>query len=258
MLSKNKIKLIKSLELKKYREKENLFVVEGDKLAKELFLSSKYNISSLFATQEWLKQNPNFEKYFPRDTSIISKDDIKKISALTTPQDVICLAELHKTEQQEIKYNDQLVLVLDRIQDPGNMGTIIRVCDWFGIDNIICSPDSVDFYNQKVIQASMGAVFRVNVIYRELDPLFKSIQHLNIPIYGATLDGENLYNSKLTENGILIMGNESKGIDNCLIPYINKKVFIPFFPKDNKRSESLNVGVATAIICAEFRRRQMQ
>jgi TrmH family RNA methyltransferase len=253
MLSKNKIKWIRSLENKKARDAEKLFIAEGHKIVGEL-LHSAISTVALFSTQEWIEQNSNYKKYFPKDTFILKKDEIDKISFLKTPQEVVAIAQIPEFKIAPILLTDKLTLILDKLQDPGNLGTIIRLADWFGIENIICSQDTADAYNPKVVQASMGAIFRVKIIYSDLVELIPQIKKNNIPIYATALDGENIYNTKLSDNGIIVMGNESKGVNDKLQSFADKKLFIPNYPLGSKNTESLNVGIATAIICSEFRR----
>jgi RNA methyltransferase, TrmH family len=254
MLSKNKVKLIKSLEYKKFREKENLFLVEGEKLLQEL-LRSNFTIRAIYATEGWMHDNPEtYNKLFPIIEQL-TQQELEKASLLKTPQPVICLVDIPQKIFKIDNLQDKLSLVLDSVQDPGNLGTIIRVADWFGIENIICSTDCADVYNPKVIQSTMGAIFRVHVNYIELASFFQSCHSLNLPIYGTLLDGENIYKKNLTPHGVIVLGNESKGIHSKYHAFISNKLFIPFFPEGKKRSESLNVGTAAAITCAEFRRR---
>jgi len=254
MLSKNKTKFINSIKKKKYRELSRCFFVEGEKLVDEL-IHSDIQITDILSTSDWLDKN----KYnLPSNIEIseISDADLKKISSLTTPNKVFAIAKQPEFNFNKDEIQNELSLILDNINDPGNLGTIIRIADWFGIKNIFCSHESVDVYNPKVVQASMGALYRVKVHYVDLEsflPQFK--QYENFHIFGTFLEGENIYNEKLDKNGFIIMGSESHGISEYLKPYINKKLFIPNYPGNFKTSESLNISVATAIICSEFRRR---
>jgi TrmH family RNA methyltransferase len=186
------------------------------------------------------------------NVEIVSEKTMQRISSLKTPQGILALVKIPKSEFFVEAHNTGLVLVLDTIKDPGNLGTIIRIADWFGITDIVCSESSVDCYNPKVVQASMGSVFRVNMHYLELgDMLFKA-QQLKIPIYGSTLHGTNLYTEDLKPAGILVMGNESEGISAHLLKFIDHKITIPHGNLNESSTESLNVAVATGIICAEF------
>jgi len=254
MLSKNKTKFINSIKKKKYRELYHCFFAEGEKLVDEL-LRSKIQITDILSTSEWLEKN---KQNIPSEIEIseITDAELKKISSLSTPNKVLAIAKQPELCYKNYEIQNDLSIVLDNINDPGNLGTIIRIADWFGIKNIFCSKESVDSYNPKVVQASMGALYRVKIHYVDLDlflPQFSEIE--NFKIFGTFLEGENIYNVKLCNNGFIIMGSESHGISDYIKPHVNKKLFIPNFPGDIKTSESLNISVATAIICSEFRRR---
>lgn len=254
MLSKNKTKFINSIKKKKYRELYQCFFAEGEKLVDEL-LHSEFQITDILSTSEWLDKN---KQNLPLDIEIseITDAELKKISSLSSPNKVFAIAKQPKTSYKKSEIQNDLSLILDNINDPGNLGTIIRISDWFGIKNIFCSNESVDTYNPKVVQASMGALYRVKVHYVDLDSFFPQFSiNENFNIFGTFLEGENIYNEKLCNNGFIIMGSESHGISEYLKKHINKKLFIPNFPGDVKTSESLNISVATAIICSEFRRR---
>ena len=250
MISKNTIKLIKSLARKKFRLKEKLFLVEGDKNVVEV-LNSDYKIEKLFATKAFVSSNNNSCK---NATVIIEveQNDIKKASLLQTPQNCLALCSLPKEPVFPDKLNNNLSIYLDDIQDPGNMGTIIRICDWFNIENLFCSSNTADFFNPKVIQASMGSFCRVNYFKADFTSVANLAQQDNIAVFGAFLEGKNIYTVRLPEKAILIMGNEGNGISKELESYIDRKIKIPEF--SDKGAESLNVSVATAIICSEFKR----
>lgn len=243
MISKNQIKLIRSLELKKNRKREGLFVAEGPKVIGDL-LQAGYQARMLFSTNEY----PNAE--------LITDEELHKISFLQHPQEVLAVFEIPPTtiNSHFPTLNTQLSLALDGIQDPGNLGTIIRIADWFGISNIFCSPDTADVYNPKVVQATMGSLAHVNVIYTDLLDFVKMLP-ISYPVYGTLLDGENIYEQELTPNGIIVMGNEGNGISPELRKHITKRLLIPDFHADGLHAESLNVAIATAITCSEFRRR---
>lgn len=247
-ISKSKIKLIKSLQKKKYRKIENLFFCEGPKILASL-LSSNYKIVEIFATTEFLKNNKNQQQLPFRQ---ISKEEMSKISALTTPQDVLALVEIPKTSLIYNNLQKNITLALDFIQDPGNLGTIIRIADWFGIKDVVCSSDTTDIYNPKAVQATMGSLFSVNVHYVDFDIFFEKAK--GIPVYATLLKGENIYTTELSKNGIVILGNEGKGIRQATQKYITKAITIPSFNRD-KQAESLNVAVSAAIVCSEFKRR---
>lgn len=240
MVSKNQIKRITGLHQKKFRSEQELFIAEGFKVVQELF-QSHYEIQEFYSTDATLQLNNEVRP------EIISEADLKKISCLKTPN--TCLAVFKITHSKPIKY-EGLTLVLDDIRDPGNLGTIIRLCDWFGIEQLICSEETVDVYNPKVIQATMGSIGRVNVVYTSLRTfLSKTTQ----PIYGAFMDGNVVYEAELPSNAVLIMGNEANGVSPQIEALIQKKITIPRFGKLQK-TESLNVATATAILLSEFRR----
>jgi TrmH family RNA methyltransferase len=240
MVSKNQLKLISSLHLKKNRIANQLFIAEGVKVIQEL-LKSNFILEHLYSTE------PLFEEVNPALKSNISESELKKISALTTPNN--CLAVFKIPEATPI--NDKgLILALDDIRDPGNLGTILRLCDWFGIFQVICSEQTVDVYNPKVVQATMGSISRVNVSYVNLKSYLKNT---SLPIYGTFMDGSNVYKESLPNDAIVIMGNEANGISLEIENNIKNRLTIPRFG-DLQLTESLNVASATAIILSEFRR----
>ena len=243
MITANQKKFVKSLGQKKFRTEYNSFIVEGEKVLSEL-LQSDFEIESIFATQPWIELNLNLAV----ECIEVSQKELNSISSLKTPNNILAIVK--QKNNQLVDLSSQLTIALDTIQDPGNLGTIIRTADWFGIKNIICSSDSVDVYNPKVMQATMGSFFRVSVHYINLREFFSKNKKLTV--FGGLLDGENIYKKELNSKGsILLLGNESKGISNELIPFITDKIFIPKFGK----AESLNVAMATAILCSEFARR---
>ncbi|MDR3706467.1 MAG: RNA methyltransferase [Paludibacteraceae bacterium] len=251
MLSKNKIKDLLSLSQKKQRDEKGLFIAEGNKLVAELLPT--FRCTTLVATSEWLSANK------PTCANIIdiSETELKKISLQKTPQQVFAVFEKPTYTLNSNLINKALSLALDDIQDPGNMGTIIRIADWFGIENIFCSLHCADVYNPKTVQATMGAIARVKIFQVDL-PSFLQEQKNSFPIFGTFLDGENMYAENLPDKGIIVMGNEGNGISPEVEQQINKRLFIPNYPADRSTSESLNVAVATAIVCAEFRRRSLK
>ena len=240
MLSKNQIKLITSLQQKKYRFANQLFFAEGSKVIHELLLSN-FELVHLYSTINDFVEVSNDKK------TVISESDLKKISALASPN--TCLAVFKIAVEKPI-IESGLILALDSIRDPGNLGTILRLCDWFGIDQLICSNETVDIYNPKVVQATMGSIARVNVNYIDLN-LF--ITQSKVPVFGTFMDGENIYKSVLPQEGIVIMGNEANGISPDLEKLVKYRLSIPRFGTLQK-TESLNVANATAIILSEFRR----
>jgi TrmH family RNA methyltransferase len=249
MLSKNKIKYLQSLKNQKFREKYGKFIAEGDKLVREL-INSDLIIEEIYSLKDWIDQTD-----IPSNINVteIKPEELEKISNLKTPNKVVAVINIPSGENININFETDLILVLDQIKDPGNLGTIIRIADWFGIKNIVCSENTVEVYNPKVIQATMGSISRVKLIYKNLQEFFGTIP-LNIPVYGSFLNGDNIYSSELTPNGLIIIGNESKGISDELNCFINKKITIPSFSV-NKSAESLNASIATAIIISEFRRK---
>ncbi|MGL4384396.1 MAG: TrmH family RNA methyltransferase [Flavobacterium sp.] len=241
MVSKNQIKLISSLHQKKYRIAHQLFIAEGVKGINEL-LQSNFELEHLYVTIDEFKSVSTTQK------TVISDADLKKISALTTPN--TCLA-VFKIPKEKPVLNKGLIVALDTIRDPGNMGTILRLCDWFGINQVVCSKETVDLYNPKVVQATMGSIARVNVNYLNLKDFLETT---SLPIYGTFMDGEDLYNSKITNEGIIILGNEANGISKEIEELVTKRITIPRFG-NLQQTESLNVATATAIVLSEFKRR---
>lgn len=253
MLSKSKIKTIQSLGRKKSRHENDFFLVEGNKMTKEV-LMSEFQIETLVATYDFLKQNDiNLNKV--KEIIEVEKTELKKASLLQNPQDALAIVKQLENKNPAFDFNKQLIIVLDFIQDPGNLGTILRISDWFGIDGIICSENTVDIYNPKVVQASMGAIFRQKVWYTELEEFFSGIDHSKFPVYGTFMNGENIYTKELCKNGFLVFGNEGNGISSALNKFINIRLNIPSFKSSDISSESLNVAIATAICCSEFKRR---
>lgn len=246
MISKAKIKYIHSLEQKKTRKEEKVFVAEGPKVVGDLIETMPP--VSLFATEEWLRAHPQH-----RDLcQVVTEDELQKLSFLQHPQQV--LAVFPQFDNTPTFHPDALSLALDGVQDPGNLGTIIRIADWFGIEDIYCSKDTADIYNPKVVQATMGSMARVKVQYTDLPSFIGSLPE-GYPMYGTLLDGEDIYQQALTSYGLIIMGNEGNGISPDIRQRVNHRLLIPNFPEGRKTADSLNVAIATAIICAEFRRR---
>lgn len=239
MLSKSQIKLITSLKQKKQRQQHGFFVVEGIKTIKEL-LQSHLVLHALYTTEPF-----NIDA---KNEILISETDLKRISFLTTPN--TALAIFNMPQPKPIETNG-LIVALDAVRDPGNLGTIIRLCDWFGIKNLVCSHETVDCYNPKVVQATMGSITRVAISYVDLVDFLKSA---TLPVLGAFMEGENIYKTKLPEQGILVMGNEANGVSKEVEAIITKKITIPRFG-DLQATESLNVATATAILLSEFKRR---
>ncbi|MDR0865817.1 MAG: RNA methyltransferase [Candidatus Symbiothrix sp.] len=250
MLSKNKIKLIKSLDNKKQRTETGFFLAEGNKLVTDLL--PFFECELLIAKSSWMATQGDLKA---KELVVADEEDIAKASLLKNPQDVLAVLVQSPLRLDKKELGKDLSLVLDGIQDPGNLGTIIRLADWFGIKNIICSPDTADVYNPKTVQASMGGIAHVNVFYEPLIELLEELKE--IPVYGTFLDGQNIYQQKLSANGLIVMGNEGKGIRPELEKRITGRLYIPNFPPGAESTESLNVAVATAVVCAEFRRQQV-
>lgn len=244
-ISKNLLKQLRALHLKKNRQAEGLFLAEGDKIVSELLHAPHWNIERIFALPDWAEQySKDLHKYGNKITLIDAKD-LATFSTLNTPQKVAALVEI-PTPCALPHPSNCLNLALDRLNDPGNLGTIIRIADWFNIPHIFCSTDCVELYNPKTIQATMGSIWRVKVFYTDLKLLFD--QNKNLPVYGAVLDGDNLFNLPLSDKGFILIGSESHGIQADLLPAISQKITIPRLGQ----AESLNAAVATGIIAAHF------
>lgn len=254
MIGKSTTKRIKSLTLKKNRQKEKLFLVEGDKNVLEV-LQSNFRVNQLFATENFLSENTAYTKHAKQITEVES-GDIKKVSLLKNPQNSLAICTLPDEKPLPEKLEENLSLYLDGIQDPGNLGTLIRICDWFGISQLFCSPDTADIYNPKVIQASMGSFCRVNVWYIPFETVAEIARHSNTIILGTFLNGKNIYTENLPPRALLVVGNEGNGIRESVGKTIENKITIPSFARGNTGAESLNAAIATGIICAEFKRQQ--
>ena len=245
MLSKSDTKYIQSLHLKKYRDASHNFIAEGSKVVLDLLQCNLLACQHIFGLEEWLHANEPFvRKYYSEPLQVVLPHELEKISALHTPNQVLAVFE--KPAPAPVMLKGHISLVLDDIQDPGNMGTIIRIADWFGVTNIICSLHSADVYNPKVVQSTMGSLGRVNIIYANLSEWLA--QNNGIPVYAAALDGKNLTQEKRIQEGILIIGNESKGISEALLQMASQKITIP----RTGAAESLNAAVATGIILSHL------
>lgn len=257
MLSKNRIKLIHSLEQKKARRTVGLFVAEGPKLVGELLAS--FPCTYLAATAEWFRRNgAETARLRAAGTEVdeITEAELQRASLLRAPQEIVALFVLPSDEAEEpLPPADRLCLALDGVQDPGNLGTIVRLADWFGIEHIFCSPDTADVYNPKAVQATMGALARVRLHYTALSDLLRRTAEAGLPVYGTFLDGQNLYEQPLEQRGVIVMGNEGKGVSREVEQRVTRKLYVPNYPAGRATSESLNVAIATAVVCAEFRRR---
>ena len=238
MISKNQMKLIRSLEMKKNRRSEQLFVAEGPKVVGDL-LQAGFLPHSIFSTTAW----PGSQQ--------ITEEELRRIGFLQHPQEVLAVFHM-PAATDSVPLPTSLALALDGVQDPGNVGTIVRIADWFGIDTIYCSMDTADVYNPKVVQATMGSIAHVHIIYCDLLELMRRV---DCPVYGTLLDGKNIYEQELTQNGIIVMGNEGNGISQAVREHITHRLLIPNYHTGDHTAESLNVAIATAITCAEFKRR---
>ena len=246
MISKSQISFIKSLHQKKIRKEQGLFIVEGLKSIQE-FINSEYLFDSVYCTENLMLKLDNLSRKIK--PVIISESELSRISTLSTPQAILAVVQIPKHTEINIKKLDRsFFLALDGVQDPGNLGTIIRTADWFGLNTILCSMDTAEVYNPKVVQASMGSLSRVNIIYTDLGVLFSQI---NIPVYGALLDGKSIYETDFGQAGIILLGNEGNGISKELAEKINYPITIPRFGK----AESLNVAISASIFCSELRRK---
>lgn len=243
-------KLVASLDDARVRREERLFVAEGTKCVLDTL--RHFSVRYLFATHAW--SDSHKAEIRGLEVTPVTRADMERMSHLSTPPEVIAVYETPDNDVASLDASGKLLIALDRVQDPGNLGTIIRIADWFGIREIVCSRDTVDVYNPKVIQATMGAVSRVKVYYTDLASWLAGC---GMPVYGTFLNGENIYSSSLGESGVIVMGNEGKGISDEVAGTVTCRLTIPSFPPGAVTSESLNVGMATAVTVAEFRRRQL-
>lgn len=250
MLSKAKVKYVQRLQQKKQRQKEQAFVVEGEKIVVELLQQNILSIQALYATPSFAEQYSMIIAPFQHSTTIVTKQELQQLSLLTTPNQVLAVVEMPKYTPFINKIQTSLHLVLENIQDPGNFGTILRIADWFGLPHLFCSKGCVDWTNPKVIQASMGSFLRVPVHYVDLPTLFA--QHTELPIYGAVLGGENVYQATLQQPAFLLIGNEGQGLSAQAQALLSHRLTIPKIGA----AESLNAGVATGILCALFAQTQ--
>jgi len=250
MLSNNQVKYLHSLRLGKFRDLNRAFIAEGVKLIEDL-LNSHYNIHVIYGTPAWIEMHQRLiasQEYVIQE---VSEEELKKISSLVTPNEVLAVIGYPESKLPSPDTYGNIILLLDRIQDPGNLGTIIRTADWFGIRHIFCSTDTVDVFNAKVVQATMGSICRVDLHYGDLREFLASLPD-NWKKYGTTSDGDNIYKTDLEFPAAILIGNESRGISEEYFPVLTRKVGIP---SGSKGAESLNASVAAGIICSEFCRR---
>jgi len=255
MISKNRIKYIRSLQDKKARDEEQLYVIEGDKLIKD-YLNSGTRLRLLAAVPEFIALLMPGEKAAIDEIESASFRDLERMSSLKTPHNAIAVVPMPEPVSDPIKIADNILIALDSIQDPGNLGTILRAAAWFGFRYVVCSLNCADLYNPKVIQASMGAMLNVTVWYQDLKKMMEEDVRKELPVYGTYLEGESVYSSKLGNRGIIMLGNESRGISDDLLPFITTRLLIPKFSSSSHGVDSLNVAMAASVILSEFARRR--
>jgi TrmH family RNA methyltransferase len=254
MLSKNRLRDLSQLHQKKHREQDELFLAEGAKIVPEL-LHSNFPVNEIFALQNWVNLNQALLSKRSIPVSVITQQDLERLSQLQNPQEVIALCSKPKVEQVKLN-KGALYLFLDSIRDPGNMGTIMRLADWFGIDAVYASDDCVEWANPKVIQASMGSFIRMRPQYVESVGFLKETS-LRCPVYATDLEGENIYSSSFKPEGMLIISNEAHGLNPALENWVSQKIHIPAAPKEGGMAESLNAAIAAAVVLGEFYRQRM-
>ena len=254
MLTKANIQLIRSLEQKKYRDRYQLFIAEGDKTVHEM-LASSLIVECILAKATWLEQLPDNLRTKTQKIIEINDRELSQISFLKTPNQAMALVKIPDYQFDLDELTEGLSLYLDEVQDPGNLGTIIRIADWFGIHHVLCGKGCADPFNPKTVQSTMGAIIRVKTCQTN-ESFFQRLKthRPDFQVYGTFLNGENLYNTPLSSKAVIVMGNESKGVSNTVAQYVNRRLLIPSYPPGESTSESLNVASAAAIICAEFRR----
>lgn len=248
MISKNTLKLYTQLQQNKYRKLQQLFIAEGIKTVSDLYNSNYECIRILISNKFNEKEFLSFEPQFVEDVAF---EDIKRISSFKNPQPVLGIFKIPELSFEQEKVESGLTILLEDIQDPGNLGTIIRIANWYGIENIICTPNSVDIYNPKVVQASMGSLTKVNVFYEPLQPIVLSTK---LPVYGTFMNGTNIYEGNLNEKSFILLGNEGKGISEELEKLVTNRITVPSFSTTKNTTDSLNISVAAGIICSEFKR----
>ncbi len=255
MISKNRIKYVRSLEMKKYRKAEGVFVAEGHKLVGDLL--DVFECKYLAATSEWLSAHEAWIEQRKNRVEVdeVTDEELRRVSFQETPQQVLAVFRqpIYEVNVDEV-VSRQLCLALDDVQNPGNLGTIVRLADWFGIEHIFCSKGCADIYNPKTVQATMGGMAHVQVHYVDLPQMLQGLAG-DIPVYGTFLNGDNMYQKELENRGVIVMGNEGKGVSKEVEAFVTERLYIPNYPAGRETSESLNVAIATAIVCAEFRRR---
>lgn len=257
MISKTKARLIHSLSKKKYRDKHGMFLVEGEKMVTELLESESGHappVKEVLATTEWLVENRHLPGLQESQVTEASADELKSISMLVTPQPVLALVAVRNEAPDPAILSEKTVLGLDAVRDPGNLGTIIRTADWFGIRHIICTPDSVDVYNPKVIQATMGSWARVRVYYTDLNRLLREPALEGKAVLGTFLEGESIYSRTIEQHPVILFGNESRGLSSGYHELVTRRITIPSYAENAGKAESLNLATSVAVVCAELRR----
>lgn len=256
VISSSQIKLIRSLRMKKQRDRHRLYTVEGSKMVLDLCREEEildHRPTRVYATRDWIDEHQSRMNPFMELVVPCTEDELRKISNLVTPQPVVALVAMPE-DKREAQFPEATILVFESIRDPGNLGTIMRTANWFGINYLVCSPDSVDRFNPKVVQATMGAIFRVEVLYRELDKWLPGLAEAQRGIFGTFLKGENLYRTSFGAHPVILFGNESRGLSDRYAPYLKKRIAVPAFFTGGKGPESLNVAATVAVICSELRR----
>lgn len=257
MISANQSKLIRSLKQKKFRDQSGLYLVEGEKMVIELLgeMGGKdHQIQELFASKDWIDKNKDLLDPIEKKVYDVSAAELKKVSNLVKAPQVLALVNQPQRVPRLIQLLNQPVLAFESIRDPGNLGTIIRTADWFGIDQILCSTDSVDLYNPKVVQATMGAITRVGVYYTDIEQLLAKPEMKKKVVYGTFMNGDSIYDTKLERNPLVLFGNESHGLSDRFNHLITRRISIPSNSKRGKGSESLNVASSAAVFCSELTR----
>lgn len=256
MVSKAQIQFIRSLDRKKEREESGCFIAEGDKVVREVLslpADTSFRVQLLCGLASWMEANAGKPANQPEEVCIVSETELERMSLMKTPNQALAVIRIQEVPTPAFNYTDDLLIGLDKVQDPGNAGTIIRLAEWFGIAGVIASLDSADLLSPKVVQASMGSVFRVKLVQTTLDPFLLSLPG-DFPVYATTLSGSSVYDTPLTKNGMILLGNESKGLTTRFLQLATCNLAIPDFALSTK-PESLNVSLAAAILCSEFRRR---
>jgi TrmH family RNA methyltransferase len=257
MISASQTKLIRSLRQTKFRDQLRLYQVEGDKMVKELLEgmpTCAHKPSQLYASGDWIRENDHYLQFAEFEIIEASEMELDKISNLVTPQPVIALVKMPHPDTEARELGEYPILAFESIRDPGNLGTILRTADWFGINHLICSPDSVDIYNPKVVQSSMGALFRMKVYSLDIARFLDESGLENRKVYGTFLEGESIYQVTMDSNPLILFGNESQGLSARYDRFIHRKISIPSFTKDSNGPESLNVAASVAVVCSELRR----